>query len=95
MKNKIPINKSQTLLRKHAASTSQASVDWCINNKVSTPIKNQLQCGSCWAFSAIESLESREVILEGKPLKILSEEFPVQCDHNGDQGCNGGLPSNA
>jgi len=64
---------------------------------VLTKVKNQGQCGSCWAFSAVETLESREV-LRGKPLKVLSEQALVDCEHLGtpsDQGCGGGEMTNA
>jgi len=95
MKNKVKITSSienKSNVRK--TSDVPTSVDWCSNKKVSTPVKNQMQCGSCWAFSAIEALESREVLIQKNPLKILSEQELVSCDKV-DQGCNGGLPSNA
>jgi len=74
------------------------SIDWRTKKpNVLTKVKNQAQCGSCWAFSAVETVESREVLL-GKPLKVLSEQALVDCEHLGtpsDQGCGGGEMSNA
>jgi len=62
---------------------------------VVTPIYNQGQCGSCWAFSATETIESYWA-LAGNSLTQLSMEQIVSCDTNGqDQGCNGGFPSGA
>jgi hypothetical protein len=57
-------------------------------------VKDQARCGSCWAFSTTGSVEGALFIAE-KKLLSLSEEDLVQCDHNGDQGCQGGLMDNA
>jgi C1A family cysteine protease len=60
-----------------------------------TPVYNQGQCGSCWAFSATEAIES-QYFLAGKinPIGSFSMEQIVQCDPY-DYGCNGGWPYNA
>jgi len=67
-----------------------ASVDWVTQNKV-TPVKNQGQCGSCWAFSTTGAVESRYAIANGK-LNSLSEQELVDCaGSEGNNGCRGGL----
>merc|ERR1712087_640875 len=54
------------------------------------PIRNQLRCGSCWAFSASEVLSDRVAIAEGKPSPVLSAEDLVSCDKR-NHGCGGGF----
>jgi len=70
------------------------SYTW-VSKGATTPVYNQGQCGSCWAFSATEAIES-QYFLAGKvnPIAMLSMEQVVQCDPY-DGGCNGGWPYNA
>jgi C1A family cysteine protease len=63
------------------------SVDWVSAGKVQA-IKDQKQCGSCWAFSAASALESAHAIKSGKLLSFAEQQL-VDCS-TANHGCNGG-----
>jgi len=68
------------------------AIDWR-NAGVVSPVKDQGECGSCWSFSAVETLESAIAIKYG-PLWELSEQQMLDCTPNPDEcggtgGCEG------
>ncbi|KAF9412244.1 hypothetical protein HW555_009187 [Spodoptera exigua] len=68
------------------------SFDWREKNAV-TKVKNQGQCGSCYAFSASGAVEGQYAIKYGK-LQEFSEQQTVDCDED-SLGCGGGLMTSA
>lgn len=91
--------RSRRARHRHAATTSTmvsrdlpAAVDWR-DKGVVTPVKDQGPCGSCWAFSATETIESAVALATGKLLELAPQEL-VDCvtniDHCGGVGGCGG-----
>jgi len=74
-----------------APSAVMGLVDW--TDKYLTPVKDQGSCGSCWAFSAVEQIESEAIRLLGES-RLLSVEQVVQCDRT-SFGCGGGWTESA
>jgi len=81
------------------AAPNPTTFDWAGSNvqpPVISAVKDQGQCGSCWAFSATETIESAYAQHNNIAPAILAPEQIVDCDINGnDQGCNGGFPTGA
>jgi C1A family cysteine protease len=68
------------------------SFDWRNNNGTNylTPVKDQLTCGSCWAFSTVGAVEAAYKVQVNSTLDLnLSEQDLVSCD-NTSFGCDGG-----
>jgi len=79
-----------------SASSAPSSIDWRQKGAV-TSVKDQGQCGSCWAFATTANAESVWAISSGQLLD-LSEEFLVDCASGAgyfNMGCNGGQPDSA
>lgn len=68
-------------------------LDWRSKNGYNyvSPIKDQGNCGSCWAFASVAALESQYAIANGSPGSFLdlSEQILVSCESH-SAGCDGG-----
>jgi C1A family cysteine protease len=68
-----------------------AAIDWRNNNgNFVTPVRNQMKCGSCWAFGMTGAFESYVLINQLRPGENLdlAEQIMVSC--SGAGSCKGG-----
>ncbi|RYG65161.1 hypothetical protein EON64_12505 [archaeon] len=87
-------NREYWTMDKALEGTLGTTKDWVTAGKT-TAVKDQGYCGSCWAFSATEQIES-DAIIANKLSKNtpLSPEQVTQCT-TGSHGCNGGWTEKA
>jgi cysteine peptidase B len=96
---KVPSNLEEipSMEFKQSSSPAPTFIDWRTKGAV-TAVKNQGSCGACWAFSAVETLEShfyvKNMNLPVVTLPILSPQQLVSCDTK-DSGCHGGFYNKA
>ena len=84
-------NKKPQRILMESSEDLPTSFDWRDTNGAVHPVKDQGQCGSCWAFSATTAAEN--AIWRSQNLSVgLSEQELVSCSKKeGNFGCNGGL----
>lgn len=81
-------HKNNNHVHKRAIGTLPKIVDWRSKGAV-TPVRNQKECGACWAFSTIETVETMNFLKTGV-LQELSVQEAIDCARNGNLGCDGG-----
>jgi len=85
--NYIPSNATVARVNIELDGAPATVVDWRTKGAV-TDVKDQGQCGSCWAFSATEAIESYSFLSSGKLVELSPQQI-TSCDKT-DGGCNGG-----
>ncbi|RNA27796.1 Cathepsin L [Brachionus plicatilis] len=79
---------AETRKKKLNVGRQIASFDWRDTGHVGL-VKDQFDCGGCWAFAATAAIETQWSMYYGK-LKNLSEQNLIDCTV-GNYGCNGGV----
>ena len=90
--DKIKTPMSECLMESYLDGYLPSVIDYRLADKVVSPVKDQGQCGSCWAFSSAESLEG-QLGLNGHRINVSTQNF-VDCVSL-DYGCSGGWMDDA
>jgi len=97
-RQRIEAEQEQSKLRRNEKPTGKPlpqNWDWSQNDTVVSYVKDQGQCGSCWAFSTTGSTEGCNG-LKKDAMTTLSEQNLVDCSGSwGNTGCDGGLMTSA
>merc|ERR1712107_896380 len=95
---RMPVDFVPTAPVKQYIPRNSGGVNWGVTEVV-TAVKNQCQCGSCWAFSATQAVESQLVLTSGGYRVDLSAQQITSCtpstDTYGCYGCDGGWTEGA
>ncbi|KAG8183954.1 hypothetical protein JTE90_005185 [Oedothorax gibbosus] len=103
-KEKVHLTKSNTTAKKTSPSSYPLlrfpllgntkikdlpkKVDWR-EKKIITPVNDQEQCGACWAFSSVETIEAMHALKKGS-LEQFSVQQVIDCAAPPNKGCGGG-----
>lgn len=87
---KVPDNWRELAPFENKAVTQMlpSSFDWRVVANGMPPIRNQLSCGSCWAFATVGAFECN-IKIKDQTVVDLSEQWLVSCNQNG-WSCSGG-----
>ena len=89
----VPDSDEPVVLQTAEDMPNAADVDW--RGNCTTAVKDQGQCGSCWAFAATETMESSYCLTTGNgTLYTLAPQQMVDCS-TANYGCNGGWQEKA
>jgi len=91
VKNQGKFLRSQDVLEKSLSSDPKGDTNWLSSL---TPVRNQGDCGSCWAHATVGAIESAYGIKNGKVIDHLSPQQLVDCSMM-TNGCKGGWPEDA
>ncbi|CAL6114616.1 Cathepsin_B [Hexamita inflata] len=73
-----------------AAKDLPASFSWLNEKPECLKVRDQGQCGSCWAMSVVGSFSDNRCISGKDAIRVTySEQYELSCDHV-DRGCMGG-----
>merc|ERR1712198_420347 len=92
---RLPIPAGNFTIKSKPTKDLPTEVDWR-KQGVITDVKNQGQCGSCWAFCTTEMIESYAGIATGSTPELSSQQVtsctpnPLSCGGTG--GCMGSIP---
>jgi hypothetical protein len=91
--NYKPLNRSDAPVWEPSLTTVASEVNW-VEKGMTTPVKDQGRCGSCWAFGATEAIESYGAITGKYDLLELAPQQITSCDYT-SYGCRGGWAEHA
>jgi len=94
---KLPVKSFEGVLTDTAIPDSFDAREAWPNCESIREVRDQSNCGSCWAFGAVEAMSDRICIASNQTRqdRISSENLVSCCGWECGDGCNGGYPSGA